>query len=101
MNIFLLSTNIRFFVYSSFASQCAIFAEHFALQQKLWGLTFWHVIYGILVNLKFFYHAGTPCVVFCRILELKNEMVLLEYSEYHYLDDVLSDLKLTPVSLRI
>ena len=34
----------------------------------------------------------------CRILELKNEMVLLEYSEYHYFDDVLSDLKLTPVS---
>ena len=33
-----------------------------------------------------------------RILELKNEMVLLEYSEYHYFDDVLSDLKLTPVS---
>ena len=33
-----------------------------------------------------------------RILELKNEMVLLEFSEYHYLDDVLSDLKLTPVS---
>ena len=33
-----------------------------------------------------------------RILELKNEMVLLEFSEYHYFDDVLSDLKLTPVS---
>ena len=32
-----------------------------------------------------------------RILELKNEMVLLEFSEYHYFDDVLSDLKLTPV----
>ena len=25
-------------------------------------------------------------------------MVLLEFSEYHYFDDVLSDLKLTPVS---
>ena len=36
--------------------------------------------------------------IYCRILELKNEMVLLEYSEYHYFDDVLSDLKLTPVS---
>ena len=33
-----------------------------------------------------------------RILELKNEMVQLEYSEFHYFDDVLSDLKLTPVS---
>ena len=38
--------------------------------------------------------------VLLRVLELKNEMVLLEYSEYHYLDDVLSDLKLTPVSLK-
>ena len=35
-----------------------------------------------------------------RILELKNEMVNLEYSEFHYMDDVLSDLKLTPVSGR-
>jgi len=33
-----------------------------------------------------------------RILELKHEMVGLEFSEYHYFDDVLSDLKLTPVS---
>lgn len=33
-----------------------------------------------------------------RILELKNEMIDLEFSEYHYFDDVLSDLKLTPVS---
>lgn len=32
-----------------------------------------------------------------RILELKSEMVNLEYSEFHYMDDVLSDLKLTPV----
>lgn len=32
-----------------------------------------------------------------RILELKHEMVNLEFSEYHYFDDVLSDLKLTPV----
>ena len=36
-----------------------------------------------------------------RILELKNEMVNLEYSEFHYMDDVLSDLKLTPVSFVI
>ena len=34
-----------------------------------------------------------------RVLELKNEMVLLEFSEFHYFDDILSDLKLTPVSL--
>jgi len=34
-----------------------------------------------------------------RILELKHEMVNLEFSEYHYFDDVLSDLKLTPVSI--
>jgi len=36
-----------------------------------------------------------------RILELKNNMVLLEYSEYHYFDDVLSDLKLTPNDIEI
>uniref|UniRef100_A0A8C9ZSF7 IQ motif containing with AAA domain 1 like n=1 Tax=Sander lucioperca TaxID=283035 RepID=A0A8C9ZSF7_SANLU len=33
-----------------------------------------------------------------RVLELKNEMVEKEFSEYHYMDDVLHDLKLTPVS---
>ncbi|CAB4019852.1 IQ and AAA domain-containing 1-like [Paramuricea clavata] len=36
-----------------------------------------------------------------RILELKNDMVLLEHSEYHYFDDVLSDLKLTPNDIEI
>lgn len=36
-----------------------------------------------------------------RILELKHEMVNLEFSEYHYFDDVLSDLKLTPVRIVI
>ena len=35
---------------------------------------------------------------YLRILEVKNEMVLLEHSEFHFLDDVLADLKLTPVS---
>ena len=35
-----------------------------------------------------------------RLIELKNEMVLLEFSEFHYFDDILSDLKLTPVSLK-
>lgn len=34
-----------------------------------------------------------------RVLELKNEMVEKEFSEYHYMDDVLHDLKLTPVSV--
>lgn len=34
-----------------------------------------------------------------RILELKNEMVELELSEFHYFDDILQDLKLTPVRL--
>ncbi|KAF7202318.1 dynein regulatory complex protein 11 isoform X1 [Nothobranchius furzeri] len=33
-----------------------------------------------------------------RVLELKNEMVEKEFSEYHYMDDVLHALKLTPVS---
>uniref|UniRef100_A0A672YXZ0 Zgc:153738 n=1 Tax=Sphaeramia orbicularis TaxID=375764 RepID=A0A672YXZ0_9TELE len=36
-----------------------------------------------------------------RLLELKNEMVEKEFSEYHYMDDVLHDLKLTPVNLEI
>uniref|UniRef100_A0A8C9ZUZ5 IQ motif containing with AAA domain 1 like n=1 Tax=Sander lucioperca TaxID=283035 RepID=A0A8C9ZUZ5_SANLU len=36
-----------------------------------------------------------------RVLELKNEMVEKEFSEYHYMDDVLHDLKLTPVDLEI
>ncbi|XP_028924517.1 dynein regulatory complex protein 11 [Ornithorhynchus anatinus] len=36
-----------------------------------------------------------------RILELKNEMVELEYSEFHYFDDILQDLKLAPEHLDI
>uniref|UniRef100_A0A8C7LH25 IQ motif containing with AAA domain 1 n=1 Tax=Oncorhynchus kisutch TaxID=8019 RepID=A0A8C7LH25_ONCKI len=36
-----------------------------------------------------------------RILELKNEMVELEFSEFHYFDDVLQDLKLTPEDLEV
>ncbi|XP_058155830.1 dynein regulatory complex protein 11 [Dasypus novemcinctus] len=36
-----------------------------------------------------------------RILELKNEMVELELSEYHYFDDILQDLKLAPEQLDI
>lgn len=35
-----------------------------------------------------------------RVLELKNEMVEKEYSEYHYMDDVIQDMKLTPVCLQ-
>lgn len=33
-----------------------------------------------------------------RILELKKEMLNLDFCEFQYFDDVLSDLKLTPVS---
>ncbi|XP_067116752.1 dynein regulatory complex protein 11 [Osmerus mordax] len=36
-----------------------------------------------------------------RLLELKNEMVELEFSEFHYFDDVLEDLKLTPEDLEV
>uniref|UniRef100_A0A672GYL4 IQ motif containing with AAA domain 1 like n=1 Tax=Salarias fasciatus TaxID=181472 RepID=A0A672GYL4_SALFA len=36
-----------------------------------------------------------------RVLELKNEMVEKEFSEYHYMDDVIFDLKLTPADLEI
>ncbi|XP_029789416.1 dynein regulatory complex protein 11 isoform X1 [Suricata suricatta] len=36
-----------------------------------------------------------------RILELKNEMVELELTEFHYFDDVLQDLKLAPQQLDI
>ncbi|XP_062434797.1 dynein regulatory complex protein 11 [Rhea pennata] len=36
-----------------------------------------------------------------RILELKNDMVTLENSEYHYFDDILQDLKLPPEHVEI
>ncbi|XP_038128064.1 dynein regulatory complex protein 11 [Cyprinodon tularosa] len=36
-----------------------------------------------------------------RILELKNDMVETEFSEYHYVNDVLHALKLTPAELEI
>ncbi|KAL6052586.1 hypothetical protein STEG23_025336, partial [Scotinomys teguina] len=36
-----------------------------------------------------------------RILELKNEMVELEMTEFHYFDDILQDLKLTPQELDV
>ncbi|XP_008328814.1 dynein regulatory complex protein 11 [Cynoglossus semilaevis] len=36
-----------------------------------------------------------------RVLELKNDMVETEFSEYHYVDDVLHDLKLRPADLEI
>ncbi|KAL4635364.1 IQ and AAA domain-containing protein 1 [Arapaima gigas] len=36
-----------------------------------------------------------------RILELKSEMVEKELSEYHYMDDVIQDLNLTPVDMEI
>ena len=38
-------------------------------------------------------HATSPY----RMLELKGEMVGLEHLEYHYFDDIISDMKLTPV----
>lgn len=33
-----------------------------------------------------------------RMIELKHEMIQLELSEYHFFDDILQDLKLTPVN---
>ncbi|CAI9720153.1 regulatory complex 11-like [Octopus vulgaris] len=36
-----------------------------------------------------------------RILELKNEMVNLEFSEFHYFDDILADYKLTPHDIEL
>ncbi|XP_056629458.1 dynein regulatory complex protein 11-like [Triplophysa dalaica] len=36
-----------------------------------------------------------------RILELKNEMVEYDFSEYHYMDDIIQDLKLIPEDLEI
>uniref|UniRef100_A0A8C7AEV5 IQ motif containing with AAA domain 1 n=1 Tax=Neovison vison TaxID=452646 RepID=A0A8C7AEV5_NEOVI len=36
-----------------------------------------------------------------RLLELKNEMVELELTEFHYFDDILQDLKLAPQQLEI
>lgn len=36
-----------------------------------------------------------------RILEMKNEMMMLEHSEFHFLDDVLADLKLTPSDIEM
>ena len=35
-----------------------------------------------------------------RIIELKHEMIGLELSEYHFYDDILQDLKLTPVIVK-
>uniref|UniRef100_A0AAY4E4H4 ATPase AAA-type core domain-containing protein n=1 Tax=Denticeps clupeoides TaxID=299321 RepID=A0AAY4E4H4_9TELE len=34
-----------------------------------------------------------------RLLELKSEMVELEHSDFHYFDDMLQDLKMTPVPI--
>lgn len=36
-----------------------------------------------------------------RVLELKYDMVETEFSDYHYLDDILHDLKLTPVGVTL
>ncbi len=34
-----------------------------------------------------------------RLIEIKHEMIHLEFSEYHFFDDILQDLKLTPVGI--
>ena len=39
------------------------------------------------------------CGIYIRMLELKHEMMNLELLEFHYFDDILADMKLTPVSL--
>lgn len=39
--------------------------------------------------------------IFYRILELKHEMLNLELLEFHYFDDIISDLKLTPVRMQV
>lgn len=36
-----------------------------------------------------------------RLIELKHEMIKLEYAEYHFFDDVLQDLKLTPNDIEL
>ncbi|XP_051986459.1 dynein regulatory complex protein 11 isoform X1 [Xyrauchen texanus] len=36
-----------------------------------------------------------------RLVELKNEMVELEYSEFHYFDDILQDFKMIPEDLEV
>uniref|UniRef100_A0A673IR06 Zgc:153738 n=1 Tax=Sinocyclocheilus rhinocerous TaxID=307959 RepID=A0A673IR06_9TELE len=36
-----------------------------------------------------------------RVLELKNEIMEKEFSEYHYMDDIIQDLKLNPEDLEI
>ncbi|KAA0713181.1 IQ and AAA domain-containing protein 1 [Triplophysa tibetana] len=36
-----------------------------------------------------------------RLVELKNEMVELEYSEFQYFDDILQDFKMTPEDLEV
>ncbi|XP_073809094.1 dynein regulatory complex protein 11 isoform X1 [Danio rerio] len=36
-----------------------------------------------------------------RLVELKNEMVELEHSEFHYFDDLLQDFKMTPEDLEV
>ena len=36
-----------------------------------------------------------------RLVELKYEMIQLEQSEYHYMDDVIADMELTPHDVEI
>lgn len=57
---------------------------------------------NLFFSLKVFswLHWVQPRLIY-RLLELKNEMVNLEFSEYHFFDDVLSDMKLTPADIEI
>ena len=41
-------------------------------------------------------YCGSVCMYY-RILEVKQEMFKLEMLEFHYFDDLLTDMKLTPV----
>ena len=41
-------------------------------------------------------YCGSVCMYY-RILEVKHEMFKLEMLEFHYFDDLLTDMKLTPV----
>ena len=55
-----------------------------------------HVVLDIMQASKHDSFSNVSCV--CRILELKHEMMNLEMLEFHYFDDILGDMKLTPVS---
>lgn len=77
-----------------------IFAKEICLlYYNAWDLqsdtVYVHAKYALLVVNDMF--APNPS----RILEMKNEMVNLELLEFHYFDDILTDMKLTPVRLLV